>query len=121
MKISCHVLDTSLGRPATGVPLRLERCNNLWHWRVVAEVLTDVDGRAVPFQGSFELCAEPASQRRNSQQHRITFDTEAYFRRMGQPVFYPEVRVCFAITSAQDSYHIPLLLSPFGYSTYRGS
>jgi 5-hydroxyisourate hydrolase len=111
-KISCHVLDTSLGRPAAGIPVRLERRNALWHWSVLGDAVTNPDGRAVPFEGRRDLAGV---------QHRITFDVAEYFRRMGQAAFYPEVRVCFVVSSTHEPYHIPLLLSPFGYSTYRGS
>ena len=110
--ISCHVLDTSIGRPATNVGIRLERLNALQHWQLLGQALTNADGRAVGLGGS-------AEQRTGS--HRLTFDTDAYFRRMGQPIFYAQVQVCFVISSVDDAYHIPLLLSPFGYSTYRGS
>jgi 5-hydroxyisourate hydrolase len=111
--ISCHVLDTSLGRPAEGLGIVLER----WleepdEWVRVSQAATNADGRALGLAGSEPLIPGP---------HRITFATGPYFIGKRQPVFYPEVRVTFVVSAAGENYHIPLLLSPFGYSTYRGS
>ncbi len=98
--ITTHVLDTAKGRPAAGVRL------TLWLGdRVVFEGETDADGRA-----RLAERAEPAT-------YRLRFDTGAY----DPSGFYPEVIVAFRITESSQHYHVPLLLSPFGYSTYRGS
>ena len=102
--ITTHVLDTSRGRPAGGVHVSLERAA-VPGWRLVA------DGRA-----SDLLSAPPVDGR-----YRLRFDTGAYFRAVGEAVFYPEVMVTFVVEGGEDHYHVPLLLSPFGYSTYRGS
>jgi 5-hydroxyisourate hydrolase len=111
--ISCHVLDTSLGRPAAGVRVRLEReLDGARGWVTLAEAATNADGRAQGLLG-----AEPLGVGL----YRLTFETNAYFAARGQPAFYPEVPVLFVVSSAEEHYHIPLLLSPFGYSTYRGS
>lgn len=111
--ISCHVLDTSLGRPAPGIGIVLERwLEEADAWVRVSQAVTNADGRALGLAGSAPLTPGP---------HRISFETGPYFVRKGQPVFYPEVRVTFAVAAPGDNYHIPLLLSPFGYSTYRGS
>jgi 5-hydroxyisourate hydrolase len=109
--ITCHVLDTSIGRPAAGVLVRLERRDG-HGWQSLGQAVTNADGRVPAF--------EPAVQVATGE-HRIVFDTATYFTRQGQPIFYPRVEVAFQISSAEEHYHIPLLLSPFGYSTYRGS
>jgi 5-hydroxyisourate hydrolase len=115
--ISCHVLDTTLGRPAVGVEVRLERLrggtpDEASNWQTLSRAATNADGRAAGLEG-------PAA--RELGRHRITFETEAYFQRTGQVIFYPRAQVEFIVGSAGDKYHVPLLLSPFGYSTYRGS
>ena len=115
--ISCHVLDTTLGRPAVGISVELdwlseEIAGGAPGWQALAQAQTNTDGRALGLSRPGEL---------RLGQHRITFHTEAYFRRMGQAVFYPHVQIFFLVAAASESYHIPLLLSPFGFSTYRGS
>lgn len=110
--ISCHVLDTAAGRPAAGVGVRLERQRPDASWELLGKSKTNADGRASDLEG-------PAGVARGL--HRLSFETEAYFRRESKPVFYPEVQVQFIVESPSERYHIPLLLSPFGYSTYRGS
>jgi 5-hydroxyisourate hydrolase len=108
--ISTHVLDTSSGRPAAGVSLVLERAADAG-WEAIARGVTDADGRAR------ELLSSAAERGR----YRLTFDTGAYFRARGVAGLYPEVVVTFAVERGEDHYHVPLLLSPYGYSTYRGS
>ena len=115
--ISCHVLDTSAGRPAAGVNVRLERqrtgaAGAELEWELLSKAHTNADGRASGLEGQ-------AGMARGL--HRLSFETEAYFRRESQPIFYPEVQVLFVVASEKERYHVPLLLSPFGYSTYRGS
>jgi 5-hydroxyisourate hydrolase len=102
--ITTHVLDTSRGCPAAGVPVVLERAVNA-RWEPVGRGTTDADGRAREL-----LSSAPEDGR-----YRLTFDTGGYSR------FYPEVMVTFVVEGGEDHYHVPLLLSPFGYSTYRGS
>lgn len=104
MTLSTHVLDAALGRPAVDVAVRLDRDGV-----VLAEARTDADGRVR------ELGALSAGT------YRLTFDTGGYFAATGQQGFYPEVAVTFAVTDAERHHHVPLLLSPFAYSTYRGS
>ena len=104
--ITTHVLDTSRGRPAVGVPVVLERAVGSG-WEPVGRGSTDADGRA-----SDLLATAPEPGR-----YRLTFDTGSYL----EAGFYPEVAVTFAVRAGEDHYHVPLLLSPFGYSTYRGS
>jgi 5-hydroxyisourate hydrolase len=111
--ITTHVLDTAAGQPAAGVPVRLERAASDGG-TVLASASTDADGRARNL-GPAEL--EPGT-------YRLVFDTGAYTRgqqEREQPPFFPEVTVTFTVTDTGRHYHIPLLLSPFGYSAYRGS
>jgi 5-hydroxyisourate hydrolase len=108
--ITTHVLDTSRGCPAAGVPVMLERAADS-AWQPVGRGTTDADGRA----GGL-LSSPPDAGR-----YRLTFDTGAYFRAVGLADFYPEVTVTFVVERGEEHYHVPLLLSPFGYSTYRGS
>lgn len=111
--ITTHVLDTSRGRPAAGVPITLETLAGDGSWRPAGRGVTDDDGRlrtllpdgAAPAVGTY----------------RLTFDTGAYFRAEGRDSFYPYVSVVFELRDASQHYHVPLLLNPFGYSTYRGS
>jgi 5-hydroxyisourate hydrolase len=108
--ITTHVLDTSRGCPAAGVPVALERAVDSG-WQPVGRGTTDADGRV-----SDLLSSAPADGR-----YRLTFDTGTYFRAIGEAGFYPEVSVIFVVGHGEEHYHVPLLLSPFGYSTYRGS
>ena len=114
MSLSTHVLDTTLGRPARGVAVTLEVADDAAsaRFREVARAVTDEDGRVR------ELVAKGALEAR---MYRLTFATRAYFEASGQPAFYPEVAVVFEVRDARAHHHVPLLLSPFGYSTYRGS
>ena len=108
--ISTHILDTAAGRPAAGVQVRLERQGPSGEWTEVGNGRTGRDGRLPSL-----LTTAPGTG-----VYRIVFDTGPYFKAGGSPVFYPDVTVTFA-THAEEHYHVPLLLSPFGYSTYRGS
>jgi 5-hydroxyisourate hydrolase len=108
MSLSTHVLDTSRGCPAAGIAVRLERREPDGSWAMLGELQIGDDGRAA---GEFD---QPAV-------YRLTFGTGPYFASLGQPAFFPEVTVAFRITNAAEHYHVPLLISPFGYSTYRGT
>jgi 5-hydroxyisourate hydrolase len=108
--ITTHVLDTSRGCPASGVPVVLERAVDSG-WQEVGRGTTDADGRAN------DLLSTPPEAGR----YRLTFDTGAYFQAIGDAGFYPEVPVTFVVGAGEEHYHVPLLLSRFGYSTYRGS
>ncbi|GIJ46391.1 5-hydroxyisourate hydrolase [Virgisporangium aliadipatigenens] len=105
MSISSHVLDTSQGEPARGVPITLERLDG-GTWLVVAHGTTDDDGR-LRDEGTF-----------GPGRYRLVFDTATY---LGPDAFFPEAIVVFQITDPGRHLHIPLLLSPFGLTTYRGS
>ena len=111
--ITSHVLDTALGRPALGVPITLERKNDEGKWEQLGAGATDDDGRLKTLL--------PAGAPAAKGVYRVTFDTGAYFEATQQRVFYPECTVVFVLDAPDQHYHIPLLLSPFGYSTYRGS
>lgn len=108
MTLSTHVLDTAAGRPAAGVRVRLERRDGSG-WRVVSTATTGVDGRI----GELATGLVTGS-------YRLVFDTGEYYAACGVPTLYPEVAVTVQV-AAGEHYHLPLLLSPFGYSTYRGS
>jgi len=111
--ITTHVLDTSKGRPAAGVAVVLEFCGAGHDWRVVGRGHTDADGRLKNLlPGGVRL--EPGS-------YRLTFDAGAYFRTQNVESFFPEVSLVFTVRDASQNYHVPLLLSPHGYTTYRGS
>ena len=112
MSITTHVLDTSLGRPAAAVHVTLECQTPAGEWRVIGSGETDADGRLKSLvQGGGAA----------SGIHRLIFDTKQYFDRRGLAAFYPSVTVTFEVQADGGHYHVPLLLSPFGYSTYRGS
>ena len=104
--LSTHVLDTSAGRPAAGVPITLQTAAG----EDLGSAVTDGDGRAAEI-GAGGLAAGD---------YRLRFDSGAYFGARGVTGFYPEVVVTFTV-HGDDHFHVPLLLSPFGYSTYRGS
>lgn len=110
--ITTHVLDTSLGKPASGVPIKLERHTGSG-WEVIGAGSTDADGRLQ------ELL--PASFVLTAGTYRLAFGTHSYFLAQRTEGFYPEVTVVFTVRDPTQHYHVPLLLSPFGYSTYRGS
>jgi 5-hydroxyisourate hydrolase / 2-oxo-4-hydroxy-4-carboxy-5-ureidoimidazoline decarboxylase len=110
--ITTHVLDTSLGRPAGGVAVTLERREG-GAWIELGHGRTDTDGRCKDL-------LPPGSVVQQSV-YRLTFDSAAYFGARGTPTFYPEVSVVFEVREPAQHHHVPLLLSPFGYSTYRGS
>jgi 5-hydroxyisourate hydrolase len=110
--ITTHILDVSKGCPARGVPVTLER-QTTTDWEIVGKGETDEDGRLRDLLGS-EVILQAGN-------YRLVFDTETYFAKQQIEGFYPQVTVAFAVRNAAQHYHVPLLLSPFGYSTYRGS
>ena len=112
MSISTHVLDTRLGRPAAGIRVYLER-RERDEWRAAGSGETNDDGR-VP-----NLLPESASAAPG--EYRLTFQTGPYFAASATETLYPVVCIVFEAAAGQTHYHVPLLLSPFGYTTYRGS
>jgi 5-hydroxyisourate hydrolase len=111
--ITTHVLDTAAGRPAADVAVRLEVHRADRGWITLAERRTDGDGRARDLL--------PPGGRLDAATYRLTFETGAYFAARGQVTFYPHASVVFEVREPDAHHHVPLLLSPFGYSTYRGS
>ena len=109
--ITTHVLDTSRGRPAAGVPVTLERAEDDGSWALLGRGQTDADGRLRTL-----LSTSPGAG-----VYRLTFDTGEYLGAVGAPVFYPRIVITFSVVEGEEHYHVPLLLSPFGYTTYRGS
>ena len=114
--ITTHVLDTALGRPAPGVPVCLELQDGKDSWKVIATGITNNDGRVANL-------LTPGDANWGQGVYRITFDTEQYLKTTGQSQepFFPSVPIIFRVTEPETHYHVPLLLSPFGFSTYRGS
>jgi 5-hydroxyisourate hydrolase len=111
MSVTTHVLDTSGGRPASGIDVRLEARDGEG-WRELGSGRTDEDGRARDLLGEGQ--PEPGI-------FRLRFATGEYFQALGIESFHPEVTVVFRVEDPAEHHHIPLLLSPFGYTTYRGS
>ena len=111
--ITTHILDISSGFPAGNVPVLLERQISNGDWQIIGKGLTDNDGRLRDLISSDESFL-PGN-------YRLTFDTETYFAKQQIEGFYPQVTVAFTVRDTAQHYHVPLLLSPFGYSTYRGS
>ena len=110
--ITTHVLDTSRGRPAAGVPVTLE-VEAAGGWKLIGKGTTNADGRIS------DLVADETGIEAGV--YRLIFDTSTYFTGNKVEAFYPQVTVVFKTENAKQHYHVPLLLSPFGYSTYRGS
>ena len=109
-RVTTHVLDATAGRPAVGIVVTLEHLSGA-AWRPVATGTTDDDGRVADL-GPADL--EPGV-------YRVTFAVAPWFADRGQPAFYPEVVIPFTLADPAAHYHVPLLLSPYAYSTYRGS
>lgn len=105
--ITTHVLDTALGKPAAGIPVTLFQGEN-----TVGQGETNPDGRVT------DLLAEGSLE---TGTYRIRFDVAKYLASTSEAAFYPFVEITFTIAETDEHYHVPLLLSPFGYSTYRGS
>ena len=111
--VSTHVLDTALGRPAAGVRVTMEQVSGTDAAVSLGSGTTDADGRLR------ELVAPGVSLGEGV--YQLRFAVGEYFARTGREAFYPEVVVVFRVAPSDEHYHVPVLLSPFGYSTYRGS
>lgn len=111
--ITTHVLDTALGKPATGVAVALERVGSSGAPILMGAGMTDADGRVRDLLAPGETL--------DAGVYRLRFATAPYFERDGRESFYPVVVVEFTVSGPSAHYHVPLLLSPYGYSTYRGS
>lgn len=112
-RISTHILDTAQGAPARNVPVRLERQESSGDWRLVGSARTDQDGRCGQLLPEGEAVAAGI--------YRLTFDTASYYAAQKIEGLYPLVQITFAAKQGEVHFHIPLLLSPHGYTTYRGS
>jgi 5-hydroxyisourate hydrolase len=110
MGISTHILDTTRGRPAAGVDVTLEQQDEAG-FATIGRGATDADGRV---KGLLTESPAPGT-------YRITFHVAPYFERVGVEAFYPEVSITFLVARGGEHFHVPLLLNPFGFSTYRGS
>ena len=110
--ITTHILDLSRGAPAVNVPVILEFQSGA-DWTELARGSTNADGRAEDFL--------PPGSKAEKGIYRLTFETSTYFKTLGAVSFYPYVTVTFELSQPDQHHHIPLLLSPFGYSTYRGT
>jgi 5-hydroxyisourate hydrolase len=111
--ITTHVLDTALGRPAQGIAVILETADSKESWTELARGVTNADGRISSLLPDGATLAGGV--------YRLRFATAAYFTALGVRFFYPEVVVQFRVDEPTEHFHVPLLLSPFAYSTYRGS
>jgi len=114
-KLSTHVLDTAAGRPAAGVAIELWKKTEA-DWRLLKQEMTNADGRTeAPLLSGDEV---------QTGEYRLVFDVASYFRDQGHPdagTFLTEVPLAFRISDAEAGYHVPLLVSPWAYTTYRGS
>ncbi|MBL4654742.1 MAG: hydroxyisourate hydrolase [Bacteroidia bacterium] len=111
-QLTTHVLDTSQGKPAQGITVILHQEIDNDSWQEMARGETNEDGRVTDLL--------PDNQELKPGNYRLTFLTEDYFSKSNIKGFYPSVPVVFSITD-EEHYHVPLLLNPYGYSTYRGS
>eukprot|EP00288_Rhodomonas_lens_P005451 CAMPEP_0177727640 /NCGR_PEP_ID=MMETSP0484_2-20121128/20434_1 /TAXON_ID=354590 /ORGANISM="Rhodomonas lens, Strain RHODO" /LENGTH=118 /DNA_ID=CAMNT_0019240317 /DNA_START=6 /DNA_END=362 /DNA_ORIENTATION=- len=111
--VTSHVLDTARGMPGSGMSVTLSMMSSNGEFQKIGSDVTNADGRCPQLLDVGHKLIPGV--------YRCTFDTKAYFEATGQRGFFPEVAVMFEVESTTEHYHIPLLLSPFGYSTYRGS
>ena len=112
-RISTHVLDTALGKPAARVPVRLEQREKDGSWLTLGSFNTDADGRCAQMLAASQPLAEGL--------YRLVFETGSYYAAQNVSGLYPVVEITFQIRKGESQFHIPLLLSPNGYTTYRGS
>ena len=120
--ITTHVLDVSRGMPAAGLAVQLEhRAGDTEEWQLVGRARTNNDGRVKQFETSGAGPEELAYSGQARVFYRLTFDTGAYFRAQNIATLYPAVVLVIETAEGATQYHVPLLLSPFGYTTYRGS
>lgn len=111
--ISTHVLDTARGVPAAEVPVRLERQDTLGQWKIVGSGRTHEDGRCTQLLSENETLS-PGT-------YKLSFDSETYYAAQRLSGMYPIVQVTFSVREGETHLHIPLLLNPYGYTTYRGA
>ena len=111
--VSTHVLDTARGVPAAGVTLSLERQESSGEWRALAASRTDSDGRCRQLLPEGEILSAGT--------YRLVFDTGNYYQAQAIKSLYPSVQITFFVREGETGFHLPLLLNPYGYTTYRGS
>jgi len=112
-QITTHVLDTARGKPAVGMKVILEFCTPTKEWKELARGETNTDGRIMDFLHENTTIV--------AGMYRLTFLTDGYLRSVDVEGLYPYVPIVFEVKDPAQHYHVPLLLSPFSYSTYRGS
>ena len=112
-RISTHILDTVHGKPAGDVPVRLDKQDTSGAWRLLTSARTDQDGRCPQLL--------PEGEDLSAGVYRLIFDTASYYALLKVDTLYPTVEVTFQARPGDSHFHIPLLLSPNGYTTYRGS
>ncbi len=110
--ITTHILDTALGKPAAAVTVRLFQVDDQGGSSLLAQRATNVDGRVEDLLPPGALAVG---------NYRLVFEVASYFANLGATCFYPQVTLDFSVSAPAEHYHVPLLLSPYGYSTYRGS
>ena len=112
MGISTHILDTSKGKPAKGVRISLQKIEGT-HVHEISTGVTDADGRIKALVA--------AGSTFDAGTYRLNFDVASYFEQNGTDAFYPSVSIDFVVKDPAEHFHVPLLLQPFGFATYRGS
>ncbi|NCT85322.1 MAG: hydroxyisourate hydrolase [Comamonadaceae bacterium] len=113
--LSVHVLNLQTGQPSPGIRVDLERRVEAGQWQALGSGVTDEQGRIRA------LVPADALGQWSAGEYRVVFRTGEFYARQQQPSFFPEIPVVFRVDSAKQHYHVPLLLSPFGFSTYRGN
>ena len=111
--ITTHVLDTTLGKPGSGMVVVLERMTHSAGWQKLAEGITDADGRLNDLLSPHEVFLPG--------HYRLIFETAPYWLLNNVEGFFPQVSVAFVVRDSMQHFHVPLLLSSYGYTTYRGS
>ena len=111
--ITTHILNTTSGKPGAGIPVVLERKTHSAGWQVIAEGMTDIEGRVNDLLSTRDAFLPG--------HYRLMFEIGPYFLMQNIECFFPQVTISFVVKDTVEHYHVPLLLSPFGYSTYRGS
>ncbi|MEK6203699.1 MAG: hydroxyisourate hydrolase [Psychrobacter sp.] len=118
--LSSHILDTHLGKPAADVAVTLHCIRDNGAATLLAHGTTNSDGRVTPDAWQFDTAIDSTEHQLNIGRYTVTFDTQSYFNAQQLTAFYPQVVIDFVVNDASH-YHVPLLLSAHGYSTYRGS
>ncbi len=113
--LSVHVLDLQTGKPSPGIRVDLERKLAAGNWEAIGSALTDEQGRVRALVPASAMSQWVAGE------YRVIFRTGEFYARTKQPTFFPEIPVVIQVQDTHQHYHVPLLLSPFGYSTYRGN